>query len=171
VANVDADAVAVKIVVDAVDPVQLVVVLTAFTEQGGLGWSSLWVVQNRGCIEFKLASLAVAGIDAPGAGKLVRVEVEKLTMLSFVAAVSGSARESRNVVCVVGRGARQGGETRIEHAIPQKREAGRKAVRSTTCAPRIVRVLGAGDCSIQRTRAGTDRYEASRLSVMVVGYP
>jgi hypothetical protein len=44
---------------------------------------------------FELASLAVAGIDIPGAGKSSWVKLEELMTLRFIAVVSGRAGELR----------------------------------------------------------------------------
>jgi hypothetical protein len=82
--------------------VELVAVLSALA-----GWGATCcpfrVAWKRGCIEFELTSLAIAGIAASRAGKFAWVEVDELTTVSFVVAASRVAGGSVNVERVVER--------------------------------------------------------------------
>jgi hypothetical protein len=56
---------------------------SAFSTRRVVLYGTFWVAWKRGCIEFELASLAIAGIDASRTGKLAWVEVDVLTTLSL----------------------------------------------------------------------------------------
>jgi hypothetical protein len=85
---------------------RLISARVAFSRQGVTcyGCSDIpCIVWNRGCNNFELVSLGVAGINAAGTGKRAWVEVDELTTLSFVTVVPALARCSRETGGVVRR--------------------------------------------------------------------
>jgi hypothetical protein len=112
-------------VVDAAAFVFAFATLFALSRRGAIRYGTFWGVWNRGCNEFELVSLGVAGINAAsGTGKHAWVELEKLATLGFVAVAPALAGCSREIGGVVrrGKGRWMGKETRILHAIQKKRE-------------------------------------------------
>jgi hypothetical protein len=102
VVDVAFDALAVRVAV--LDAAALVFAFAALSRLSGRGANRYGIVWNRGCNEFELVSLGVAGDGDAGTGKRAWVEVEVLTTLGFVAVVSRLVGCSVDVGGVVKRG-------------------------------------------------------------------
>jgi hypothetical protein len=125
------------------DAAALVFAFDALSRLSGRGVVRYGIVWNRGCNEFELVSLGVAGIDDAGTDKRAWVEVGKLATPRFVAVASRLAGCSIDAGAAVERGEGRwlGGETRIVNASRKKRE-GRGCRRGRGCSG--VLALGTG---------------------------